>query len=119
MAQTLTFERWHWGPDAAAGLTIAMGRDEPIIAEEIKQGISQLWRVNGGESWLITREEGTELVIVCLQGRNARPIIERVKAKAQAAGFETMRAHTQRRGLQRMFADQGVTVREIVLEMEL
>jgi hypothetical protein len=113
------FERWGWGADAAAGLRDTLAPDGALIAEEVRDGIADLWRIDGGAAWLITRAEGDELVIVCLQGRGARKIINTVIERARRAGFLSLRAHTKRPGLLRMFEALGVRQREIVLELDL
>lgn len=117
--EALTVERWGWCPEAESGLSDTFGDEKELIATLVQRGIATIWRINGGESWLITRPEDKELVIMCLQGRNAPAIIDHIKRTAKAAGFTSLRAHTQRRGLLRMFKKYGAVQREIVIGMGL
>lgn len=119
MAALITFERADWCAQAAQGLKRALAKDGAFIAEEVRDGISQLWRVNAGESWVVTREEGAELVVVCLEGKDMVGITGAIIQNAKKAGFETMRAHTKRRGMMRALKRFNVKQREIVLELDL
>lgn len=116
--ETITFQRCQWSSEAAAGLSLTLGNDEAIISAEVIKGVSQLWRVNDG-SWLITRAEDDELVIVCFQGKNSVSVGAKIIRQAKAAGFKSIRAHVQRRGMVRMFERFGARQREIVLGLDL
>lgn len=102
----------------AAHIQRAAGIDLPDILREIRQGISEAWRVNDGAAWMVTRIErtqaGKELVIVCLEGRGFDVIAPGIIELAKRGGFQSIRAHAQRRGLFRMYERHGLTEAERV-----
>lgn len=117
--ETIDFKRWQWCEEAARGLDVAVGSDGDQISYEVKNCISKLWRVDNGRAWVVTREEGRELVLVCVQGCGVVAVVDAVIKKARKAGFKTMRAHTKRRGLLRMFEPVGAYEKEFVIGLKL
>ncbi len=82
---------------------------------EIQQGIAELWRINGGAAWMITRVEGSELVVCCLAGRDLLPVCAVLYRAASLRGLSSIRFHTGRRGLARLVnrGGYGASVEEI------
>lgn len=107
-----------WTAGADQGLKTALGEDLPFIRQEVERGISSLWYIPPG-TWMVTRAEGTELVIVALEGRGLEKIMPVLISRAKAQGFTTLRAHTERPGLEKYLKRWGASRREIVLELEL
>ncbi len=97
---------------------MALGRDLSVIEQEVERGRSSLFFVQPN-TWIVTRAEGAELVIVALEGQELEKIMPLLIDSAKAQGFETMRAHVTRPGLEKYLKRWGVSRREIVLEMEL
>lgn len=101
----------------------AAGDDLPGILEEIRQGIAEGWRVNGGEAWMVTRIEhtphGRELVVVCFEGRNLAGITPQIIERARVAGMASVRAHTNRPGCARIYERSGAVEVERVYRVEL
>ena len=113
-----------WTNEAAAGLAVALGIDLPIIAEQVKAGICELWRV-GENGYVVTRFEllpEPELVLVAGEGfaDGANGYIESVKAfcnVAANAGAKSVRIHTERGGIGRLIKSIGFSEVERVYKM--
>ena len=83
---------------------------------------SHLWEFSGeAEGYLVTRVEqtdtGLEMVLVAATGKNARPVIRWAMELARKHGFESIRTHITRPGLQRIYEAEGWTERERILEV--
>lgn len=97
-----------WGVDAEAALIVSMGEDAEILANQVKAGIAECWHFEQGETvdiWAIVRREYDELVVCCLEGIGARSVVPLIEQAAKKAGCVTLRAHTKRPALARMFKD--------------
>lgn len=103
----MKFSRAQWSDAAAGGLARAMkyADDASCIETEVRADRAELWECDDGESWLITRIEGRELVIVCYEGKNARLMFKQFHAHATAKGFKSLRFHTQQPWLIELFRD--------------
>lgn len=111
----MTLQRATWCTEAAEALADAARGDLDLIAAECAHQVSDLWRIGGrAEGWMVTRQEPGELVIVAAAGRNCRPVIRHVCARAHAAGL-SVRTHIQRPGLRRIYEAQGFTLDELVM----
>jgi hypothetical protein len=115
----MKFQRVGWSEQLKSGLGETLRDDEQIIRQQIDSGRAIAYCINSGQAWLVIRPDGTELVIMCLKGEGARQIVASVAESAKKQGFKTMRAHTQRRGLLRMFKEFGAVEREIVIGVSL
>jgi hypothetical protein len=89
------FEPQAWSADAARGLAGALGDDEDAIRAQVEAGEARLWAAPLSKSWLITRREGSELVIVCYAGRGARAAFRMIYEGAKLDGVKSIRFHTQ------------------------
>jgi hypothetical protein len=106
------FARASWSDSSAAGLALAMkyADDARAIESEVRAGRAELWECDDGASWLITRVETfaddiRELVIVCYEGKNARPMFKQFAEFATRQGFRSIRFHTQQPWLIELFRD--------------
>lgn len=115
----MKFKRVGWSEQLKSGLGETLRDDEQIIKQQIDSGEALAYCINSGQAWIVLRPEDTELVIMCLKGAGARQIVANVAETAKKQGFKTMRAHTQRRGLVRMFSNMGAVEREIVIGVSL
>jgi hypothetical protein len=87
-----------WNDEAAAALAGAMAEDSEFIANEVKSGGAVLWCCVG-HGWLVTRQEGSELVFVAGAGINARDVIKLFISKKNKLKIKTCRIHSARRGM--------------------
>lgn len=92
----------------------------PVLTEHAEQKLSvidaELWsRIRNdilakraqlflcpGDTYLVLRIEGTELIIVACVGRNGDELMERCLEVAHAHGLTSIRFHTKRLGLPRL-----------------
>lgn len=122
MAQGPLIERAPgWAP-LAARMPEALGRDPAIIEalrREFEAGGSQGWLTARGA--ILTRVEGSELVIIALEGADLAKLLPHIIERARRAGLTSMRAHTKKPGLLRLAQriEPRIHQREIVLGMEL
>src|SRR5262245_32242763 len=71
-AAPLTFERRAWCEDAELGLADTFGRDRDELVAGVRGGWLELWRINDGASWAITRAQAGVLTVCCYQGRDVK-----------------------------------------------
>lgn len=115
MNRCFSLTRRQWCSEAERELMRAAHGDMAAIRADVESGAAVLWQGAGSSpGWIVTREEGDELVIVAGVGRNARPVLEFIRDQAAAAGM-TVRTHIKRPGLQRMYERLGFTERERVM----
>lgn len=111
---SFAIERRAWCDEAEQGLRNAARGDMAVIRAEVQQGVSFLWRITGGsDGWLVTREEGAELVIVVGEGRNCRPVVQHCQRLADAAGM-SIRVHLTHPSLMKIYQRLGFVERERV-----
>ena len=108
-------EKVGWCAAAERGLVVSAGDDMDVIAQEVKSGVSELWRFVGnvGRGYLVTRIENMndrrELVLVLGEGKGffeAAPIFIAL-ARIEGMSFRT---HVKRRGLVRMWQRLGLNI---------
>lgn len=113
-------ERCAWSDDAHLALIKTISEDDnEWIQKEIEKDIAQLWKVNGGELWAVTRGEWDELVLCCVAGNGLHDFMPYLINQARKQGFKSMRCQTNRKGLIKMLERYGVRQREVVLELQL
>lgn len=111
----MKFERVkHWTPEAEAGLVDVLGRHRAGVIADVQAGLAELYRIDEGRTWLVTRLEGDELVICCMQGRGARELMPYLLQAAQRADCLSVRFHTERPALKRLLAPYGFELAEYV-----
>ena len=108
-----------------AGEALAQARATPadlaVYRADTESGTAQLWRIGGAKvSYVLTRVEqdqsgARELVIVAGAGQKAAHTIRWFTELAAGAGIETIRAHINRPGLQRMFEASGFKLEEWIM----
>ena len=93
--------------EAAQGLNKSLGDtlDREILTQDIAEGISELYEIDGGKAYAITRIEPKELVICCFQGSGLREAAPRFVAAAKAAGCTSIRFHTENTALARLLSE--------------
>ena len=91
--------------------------DEAEIKQDVDSGVAVCWLV--GEVAMITRREGSELVVMCLAGNDLKSIGAVFMAAAKNAGCKTMRCHTKRPALGRHLREFGFQPCETILRAAL
>ena len=113
--EKVTLTRAAWSEQAEAELMPAAFGDMPIVKAQTLAGECELFRLGGCASgWLITRQEGRELVLVMGAGTNARAVIHHCLVIAKKHNL-TVRAHIRRAGMKRIYERVGFRVREVVM----
>lgn len=114
-----------WVAEATTGLVQALRDDLPILREQVNSGMAQLWQIitAKGESWLITRveviEDQKELVVCCYQGCDVNTVTPVIYQCAEEQGFDSIRYHTQRKGLNRLVKTLGFSEHEVIYRKQL
>jgi hypothetical protein len=83
-----------WSDEAQDALGVSLGDDSDAIRAQVERGEAVLWHSPVARSWLITRLEDHELVIVCFAGRGARAMFRSMYQCAQMLGKRAVRFHT-------------------------
>jgi len=106
----LTFEKLErWTAEAEAGLGDALYRDRDEIASGVDSGALELYRIDGGRSWLVTRVYGSDIIVCCYQGDRLREVCRVIAKRAAELGLTGARFYTARPGLARLLAEFGFT----------
>lgn len=111
-----------WNGEAQRCLAVSGGRDLPVIARQVKEGVAQLWECESERShaWVVTRvdadEAGVEWCIVLFEGSGLHEFVPHFVDAARARGIP-LRAHLRadRPGLLRMVRKYGFGPTEIVV----
>jgi hypothetical protein len=109
-------ERVGWG-SVRDDLASTFDGDEAEIYKDVKTGAASCWRI--GNTAMISRREGAELVVMCLAGSDLRESAPVIKAAAARAGCQSIRMHTKRKGLVKLLAPVGVSIDEYILRVAL
>ncbi len=115
-----------WLDNATAGLSLTLRGDLHLLKHQVNNRIAQLWEINTdkGKSWMVSRAEvlynqSRELVICCYQGCDVKRVTQLVYDSAKQQGFDSIRYHTQRKGLNRLVVDLGFTPYETIYRKQL
>lgn len=111
-----------WSDEAEAGLVVSAGKDMAAIRDEVKRGISILWRVEGRgdfdfvKGWAVTRLEVSrkEIVFVLGEGKGFHHAAPYFVRAAKEAGY-SIRVHVERKGMMRMWSRHGLKISEYIL----
>lgn len=91
--------------EVAPHIGVAAGDDLDFILREVRAGISQAYALDSAH--IVTRAEGSELVVVCFEGRGLRAGAEFIISRAREAGLKSVRYHTAHRWVEKIVADLG------------
>lgn len=116
MAEVIKVQKVSWG-SVRDELQETFSGDEPEIKADVDAGIAHCWRI--GNTALISRKDGGELVVMCLAGRDLAQSAPVIKAAATKAGCDRIRLHTKRPALQRLLKPFGVEIDEYILRVTL
>ena len=107
-----------WG-EIAPHVTQSLQGEEEFFSKEIETGKSQAWKFKNKNLWMITRSEGVELVICCIEGQGLKDVASGIIEAAKSSGFESIRFHTKRPALGRMLESYGFKEQERIFNMGL
>ncbi|MDX8400898.1 MAG: hypothetical protein R8K20_11735 [Gallionellaceae bacterium] len=124
LQKALKIERLkRWTHEASENLYVSVGDDEQEIKRQVNCGQANLYKLNDGESWLITRAETigqrSELACLCFEGRNMAKWAAVIKTEAKQAGFDCIRFHVKNNAVARLVRFTGAKKRETVYEVKL
>lgn len=102
----MTAERVTWG-EIAPHVKSAMLGDDEYFKKAINSGECQAWRFLSGDLWMITRSEGEELVVCCIEGAGLKDAAPKIIEAARHGEFKTIRFHTRRPALGKMLHGFG------------
>src|SRR6187431_404162 len=111
------FDRVEWSDAAEAGLGDALGNDAAVIRDQVRAGEAALFHAKGPGTWMVTRLEGRELVIVCFAGRGTRAACHSVMAYARSLGVTSLRYHTRHAWIIELLADWRPQAVEYVIRL--
>ncbi len=112
----IEFQSWR---QASPYLKISMGEDAAYFKQAIETGECKAWRLNHGKAYMITREEGAELVVCCLEGSGIHQVAPLIINIAKNAGFKGIRYHSKRAGMGRILQRYGFEEVERVYKVGL
>ncbi len=102
-----------WNMTAQDFLNEALADDTEFIKNEVLNGVSILWECVGC-GWLVTRQEGQELVFVAGAGINAKAVIQLFINNSKKLNIKTYRIHSTRAGMGRYLKALGFVESERV-----
>ncbi|MBX2809957.1 MAG: hypothetical protein KTR20_15155 [Cellvibrionaceae bacterium] len=115
----------HWNESATTGLGETLRDDITVLQDQVNSKVAQLWEMGSphGTSWMITRTEQLadkkELVICCYKGCDVNTVMQVVIDSAIEQGFDSIRYHTQRKGLNRLVSELNFKHLETVYQKQL
>ena len=99
------------------GASLGSESDRDAIAEDIEQGYSELWEIDGGASYLVSRIESQYVVGVCFGGEDLPGASEFILRAAAKLG-KPVRLHTKRPGMGRLMKRFNPEVLETIYRIE-
>lgn len=117
----LRFQRAAW-IEAKPNLGRALRGAEEFIGAEVMNGAAEAWRIDHGggtPSWMVTRIEGDELVVVAYEGRELRAAARAIVRHATRDGFTSVRFHHVTPALARLVGEFKPETVEIVSRINL
>lgn len=106
-------ERVPWSNEAEAGLSQTFNNERDAIRADVNEGRAELWKLDNGTTWMITRGEGAELVIVAFQGENLQAWMRHLYGIAKSLGYTTARFHTSTPALARLCPYPAVEIERV------
>lgn len=88
-----------WCPEADDGLGLTLREDRATIVDGVNSGRLELWRLNAGAAWMVTRIDAGELIVCCVQGSGLRELARLVYRIAKDNQLRAVRFFTERPAL--------------------
>ncbi len=108
-----------WSDAVAQKLSKAMGNDQALFEREVNANVCQIWELLGGDLYMITRSEYSELVICAMEGKGMSKVAPEIIKHAKQRGFKSIRFHTQQIWLAEKLAKFGFKEQERIYSVEL
>lgn len=101
----MKLEQVQWSEAAERGLSKVLGTDRDAIAADVRAGRHQLWKVDDGESWMVTTVDAAtrELIVCCFQGSKLRQHQDALYAIAQRNDLRGVRWFSESPAFARYF----------------
>lgn len=102
-----------WPDVVPEKLLAACGDHVATIAQEVQDGISHLYHLEGDQTdvWAVTRgdefPDGKELVVVCVGGDGMEQVGQFLIDNARALGFDCIRYHASNPATHRLYRRYG------------
>lgn len=109
----MNIAKLEWTEQTDRDIAQAAGADLPLIRDQVKAGLAQLYRLQSQNTDLLvvargeTAVTGKELVIVCVQGKGMKDAGPALMEAAKRRGFETIRYHCENPAVQRLYQRYG------------
>ena len=113
------FVRSNWSDEARVNLARALDVDIDLIGEQVKRGISDLWVIDNGAAYMVTRREFDTFVVVAYEGIKLKETAAYVIRLAQATGCREIRFHTNKPALIRMLREYDPEPIEYVMRIKV
>lgn len=91
-----------WCPEAVQGLRDTFYENGERIAEGVRSGRMELWRVNG-HSWAVTEIINATIFLWCYQGRDSGSFVLKLCEVAKAQGLAKVSFFSQHKGAARLW----------------
>ena len=114
----MTAKKITWG-EISPHVKKSMLRDDHYFEKAISSGECQAWQFLESDLWMITRSEGSELVICCIEGAGLNAAAPQIIKAAVGGKFKTIRFHTKRPALGKMLSGFGFEEFERIYKLEL
>ena len=115
------WEQCAWSFEAAEGLDIALKGYVETIAEQVATRRVQLWKIDGGRSWCVTRiveddsdnNSGLILVVVGYQGKGLQADALELVEAARKYNCVALRFHSRNPAVEHICKKAGLEVIEL------
>lgn len=106
-----------WDTDCEYYMQESLKGHADFFKQQVNSGEAQLWEVDNGETYFITRTERDNdnkkvLVICCYEGREVLKVYDLIQESCIRLGFSAIRFHTSRRGMIRFGFSRGFKILE-------
>ena len=95
-------------------LRVVLRDDSDLLAEQIKNGVAELWAIDNGVSYMITRVEKRDLVVCCFDGKDLKNVVPHLLAAAKRMQLSYVRFHTRRPALSRLLNNYNMELYEYI-----
>jgi hypothetical protein len=113
MDNSIIFTKQPWNETACTALKPALYDDIDFVANEVKTGRSELFFIDEC-GWIVTRIEGTDLVLVAASGKNGYAVLGALVELAKKNKLKNVWIHSRRYGMERYLKKTGFQLYEKV-----
>lgn len=96
----------NWNDDIPNLMVESLQGHAEHFKDEVNRGIAQLWEVDNGETYFISRTERDnqnrkQFVVCCYEGQEIRAVYKLIEKSCINLGYSSIRFHTHRKGMER------------------